>query len=133
MGIVRIIKTGKGATKYKLKMNLTGVVKGANRGVTKGMRKVARKVQHEIRELAPVDTGHMKKNTFVKAVGGNKPRLEVTSPYYALFVEKGTVNMEPQPFIRPIIHGHRQSIIKQIAKEGRKETEKAIGKRRKRR
>jgi len=132
MGIVRIIKTGKGMTKYKLKMNLEGVVKGTSKGVTKGMKKVARMVQHEIRERAPEDTGFMKENTFVKAVGGKKPRMEVRSPYYALFVEKGTVNMDAQPFITPVIKGMRRDIISRIAKEGRKETERAIGKRRKR-
>jgi len=130
LGIRIISKRGEGMTKYRLTMNLKGVVKGANQGVTKGMTKVARFVQREIRKRAAVDTGYMKENTFVRAVGGMKPRIEVKTPYYGLFVEKGTVNMEAQPFITPVIHGMRRDIISRIAKEGRKETERAIRKRR---
>lgn len=126
MGLIR-----KG-TKYKLKMNLKGVVKGANRGATAGMKKVAPIIQREIRKRAPVDTGYMRDHTVVKAVGGKKPRMEVTTAPYGLFVEKGTVKMDAQPFITPVIKGMRRDIISRIAKEGRKETERAIGKRRKR-
>ena len=110
--------------RFQFDMNVKGAVKGAERGATKAMKIVAKQIEQEISKRAAVDTGELRDSVKVTAVGGKKPRMEVRTVEHGLYVEFGTVNMEAQPFIRPVIQGQRNSILKRIAQIGRKELER---------
>jgi HK97 gp10 family phage protein len=62
--------------------------------------KVAEKIAVEQRNTAPVLTGALRDSISIEHVGKAEVRVGPTVPY-ARFVEDGTANMAPQPFIRP--------------------------------
>lgn len=130
--------------KWKVTMDLKNQVANVRRGVTDGMKKAAKILEAEIKSRARVGKksfvdkwgahpGAMKRTTAVKAIGGKRPRMEVTSTNYALYMDQGTSTIEPDYFITGTIKQYRRSIIKSIAAEARKQSAKRAAKGRGRR
>ncbi|MCJ7854621.1 HK97-gp10 family putative phage morphogenesis protein [Pseudomonas monteilii] len=74
----------------------------------------ARVARDKVRASAPFRTGRLKRGTVasvakrsetpgevVAGVRVSAPRKDKEAPYYWVFLEKGTVNMAAQPYIRP--------------------------------
>jgi HK97 gp10 family phage protein len=64
------------------------------------------------RQLAPVDTGFMRDNIAVTEVS-SKTGLHATvksQADYSVFVEYGTVNQDPQPFMTPAFESARHQL-----------------------
>jgi HK97 gp10 family phage protein len=129
--------------KFKVNVNLKGQVKAAKRGATKAMKDAAKKLEKEIKAAAPVQVskrtpyvdkygrhgGALKKSVDVKAVGGENPRLEIRTHDYGLYVDQGTVNQPPNPFVTGTVRANRRAIVRGIAKQTAKEMKKASVKR----
>lgn len=64
------------------------------------------------KQLAPVDTGAMRDAIEqTEIANGNNLRAVIESPQdYSAFVEYGTVNMEPQPFMTPAFESARRQV-----------------------
>lgn len=85
------------------------------------LRDGANFMKDEIRERCPVDTGALRDSVRVVARRGTPTRVVfqvvagapfteakqakygIKAPFYALFVERGTVHAPPHPFMRPAI------------------------------
>lgn len=74
-----------------------------------GGREASNVIQAEAERRAPSRTGTLKRNIRVRGGRGKKRirfRIGTTKKaYYAGFVEYGTKNMRPQPFLRPALDG----------------------------
>lgn len=78
-----------------------------------GVQTVASDIAAVAREHVPVVTGRLRdsigtRRTMSKGQEGDTVRVEATAPY-AQFVELGTRNMPPQPFLRPSAARYRQN------------------------
>lgn len=84
-------------------------------------------VAQEMRELAPVDTGRLRESIGVTvedglvSVGPTKP-----DAWYAHFLEFGTVEMAPRPFITPAFDHTQQQMEERIAKGISAEIRKSV-------
>lgn len=106
---------------FKLEFSTKGLVRKVGKGMGEAFKKVTPVMEKEIKAITPVDKGDLQKSVTVRAITRTpNPRIEVKTLFYGLFVEKGTVNMEKQPFIRPVMVGMRKSWEKAIAKEVKK-------------
>lgn len=70
------------------------------------------------RQLAPVLTGNLRDSIAIEIPkSGNMLSVRVVaSAPYAAFVELGTVNTEPQPFLGPAMQAVRDNLINRLLK-----------------
>ncbi len=90
------------------------------------MRPAMKVVQREAKQNAPVDTGQTKKAIKVRAMRKSRTRFGIETrvgegdykgdEYYAAFLEFGTSEMEPHPFMRPA-YDSKKDEAKRIALE----------------
>jgi len=101
--------------KFKVSMRLGNVVKSSNKDVSLAMKSAAAALQKKIRAAARVDTGFMKAHTFVTArTTGKNPAINVRSTDYAIFLDQGTVHIEPDFFITGTLAQERKRVEKLI-------------------
>jgi HK97 gp10 family phage protein len=79
----------------------------------KAMRPVMKEVQKTAKSLVPVDTGNLKKGIKVRSAKRSRKYigLDVRTDddnFIAKFVEYGTENQSPQPFMRPAFDQHEK-------------------------
>ena len=109
-------------SKYKIVFPAKRAVNRMTTNSATAMKKIAKQIEMGIKSLTPVDTGRLKSNYKVKFVGprGKNPKLVVTGMNYSGYVEFGTVNMDAQPHIRPIVVGQRANWERALAREARR-------------
>jgi HK97 gp10 family phage protein len=68
------------------------------------MLKLSLEIVDEAKRIVPVDTGRLQNAIGIKSARTGKIEVgtDDTAPY-AMFVEFGTKNMPPQPFMRPAV------------------------------
>ena len=72
------------------------------------MDKIANRLETELVNAVPVDTGLLKRSINVSFRGDT---IVIRMVEYGLYVEFGTVNQRPNPFIRNTIQTKMQNII----------------------
>ena len=87
------------------------------KAISKATRTTAKEVLQDAKALVPHDTGALEKSLTVRAatrLGRGRRGHQVTTrdifqtEFYGHFVEFGTVNQEPDPFLRPALWGNEQ-------------------------
>jgi len=117
-------------SKYKLTFKAGDAARYAGKGAKAGMEKVSKKLERGMKSFCPVDSGKLRSSIRVEVVSrGPNPRFEVRTVDYGSHVENGTINMDAQPFIRPVMIGLRKQWVREVATEGKKYVNKS-GKRR---
>jgi len=80
------------------------------------MQRATQLVQRTAKEMAPVDTGHLRRNIMRKThtLPNNTGIVgEVYDPVeYGVYQEFGTSKMKAQPFMRPALKVHQETIKK---------------------
>lgn len=71
----------------------------------------AKLVKSRAQQLAPVRTGHLKKSIRKKKVKPGRFTVRVDA-FYGIYVEMGTRNMAPQPYLRPAVTFARKELKK---------------------
>jgi len=102
--------------------NLDRLVKKYNRlgniDMKPVMQRATQLVQRTAKEMAPVDTGHLKRNIMRKTyTSPNNTGVvgEVYDPVeYGVYQEFGTSKMKAQPFMRPALRVHQETIYKEF-------------------
>lgn len=102
------------------------------RVLTQAMREAANLIKDEAKMHCPVDTGALRDSIRTVARRGTPTRVVfnvvaggeftaskqekygIKSPYYALFVERGTIKAPPHPFMRPAIEQGAQAAIDRV-------------------
>ena len=79
-----------------------------NRVLREATRAVANELKEEVVSRAPVRRGKLRRNVHIRGVnpdtGNSDNTMKADNPrnaFYWRFVEMGTVNMPPHPFVRP--------------------------------
>jgi HK97 gp10 family phage protein len=106
-----------GLSELRAKLRL---LKGVN--LTKVASAGAYKLQALAEPLVPVDTGALKNNVSVDALGDSGASLTYGQEY-AAYQEFGTAKMPPQPYVRPTIDQKSDEILKTMGDEMWKELE----------
>ena len=96
------------------------------------MREAANLIKDEAKLRCPVDTGALRDSIRVVPRRGTPTRVVmnvvagapfsasktekygIKAPFYAMFVERGTVHAPPHPFMRPAIEGGAQAAIDRV-------------------
>lgn len=102
-----------------------------------GALKALEPVAEDARALAPVDSGDLRGNITIsaKAPDGSDDRFDgravfvgilTGKPFYAGFIEFGTVNMRAQPFLGPAVDGNEALIFEILGAETAKLIEGAF-------
>jgi HK97 gp10 family phage protein len=90
-----------------------------NQLVRKGMTEAGRIVRDAARELAPVDTGELKKSIKARRPKGAKRgeiRREVRADApYAHIIEKGRKGAKAEPFLAPALEAKQSEVLQAIA------------------
>lgn len=99
----------------------------ARKIVRQSLRKAAKPILKKAKENCPVATGELKKNLKVRALKKRKHSYAVQAgtskgwykgdQFYAGFIEFGTVNMEPKPFMRPAFDSEKENSQKILISE----------------
>ena len=75
----------------------------------------SKRIERMAKVKAPVDTGALK-NSIFSAKAGNLT-YKVTAPqHYAIYVEKGTLKMRAQPYLKPALDAERPKLISNLRK-----------------
>ncbi|MFS0736935.1 HK97-gp10 family putative phage morphogenesis protein [Sphingomonas sp. 1P06PA] len=81
------------------------------------------------KELVPVDTGALRDSIEVQLPSGNAPTAIVGARepqgFYDNYIEFGTVNMPPQPFLRPAWEEQRDDAQRIVSKHMRGSVKRA--------
>lgn len=80
---------------------LTGESKALRARASQVVRKVAFDTEATAKRLAPVDTGNLRSSITTQVVGDGLTAGVVATASYAYWVENGTSQMAPQPFMGP--------------------------------
>lgn len=80
------------------------------------LRHVAEEVAAKARDLAPVDEGFLRSSIEVHS-GTDDSYDVIAAAYYAPWVEFGTENMAPQPFMRPAVDSVGQRAVEGVARK----------------
>jgi HK97 gp10 family phage protein len=111
----------------ELEKKLTGLEEKLTEALSEALDEIAGKIRDDARDLAPVDTGALRRSIRTEKKG----KLEVlviaggggvTNPRtgrevdYAGYVEYGTSRMSPQPYMRPALEKNLNLILR-IVKE----------------
>lgn len=101
--------------RVRVEVNVRGIREFARQlpQVREGVQAIADDVASEARRLAPVRTGTLRdsittRRMMRKGQEGDTVRVEA-KVYYAQFVELGTRDMRPRPFLRPAAARYRQN------------------------
>lgn len=78
------------------------------------MSKVAKDLHQDARSNTPVATGALRESIYLR--GGKDYRTVGTDLRYAMFVEFGTSDTSPQPFIHPAARKAEQSLFDEFRK-----------------
>jgi HK97 gp10 family phage protein len=82
------------------------------------MREILSQIAQETaivaKQLAPVDTGRLRESIAVMQEGDLKFTVVAGAPY-AAYVEFGTANQSPQPYLTPAIELTRQHLLRELA------------------
>lgn len=81
--------------------------------VEQGLRKAALRVEGSAKELTPVDTGNLRAS--IKVTPKKLSASVGTNVEYAGYVELGTANQPPQPYLYPALMQNKEQILKDIA------------------
>ena len=118
--------------------NLEKLPEKVQKRVVKGaVRAAAKPIVKEARRLVPVRTGNLKKSIGVNARRSDKTTVRVSiSPrkggrydgFYGHFVEFGTKNSAPHPFMRPAFEFAGGEAIKAFRAYMKKRIDKELGK-----
>ena len=76
---------------------LEDIERGMRRGAEVGRKRATEALAAKVRELAPVDTGHLRSTVTATDDG------VIVSAMYAAWVEFGTVRIVARPFVRPAV------------------------------
>lgn len=85
----------------QIKMNDAGVRELKDKALL-FLETIAENIRIEAQNIAPVKTGKLKDS--IKVFDGdnkNEKLIGTKTTTYALFVELGTIKMDPQPYLRP--------------------------------
>ena len=107
----------------ELEDKLSNLEEKLNRALAEALEEIAEKIRDDAKNLAPVDTGALRKSIRVEkegklqfsvvAGGGGvvnpKTGREVD---YAGFVEFGTRRMSPKPYMQPALERNRAEILR---------------------
>jgi len=74
------------------------------------IKPATRLVQTTAKTLAPVDTGFLKRSIFVRFEDLKMQGIVYTTTEYAPYMEFGTVNNRPHPFMIPALLYHKKDI-----------------------
>lgn len=77
-----------------------------NAAIAKALTKVARDIAADAARFAPVRTGALRASIADEPVQGNSVIIRASAEY-AGYVELGTRNMAPQPFLKPALYRNR--------------------------
>lgn len=117
---ISIRLTGAQALGAALQDIAAGALPLAAQGVAQGMGAMA----EEARRLAPIDTGELKESIRAGPVtlgdGGVRGQVAATAPH-APYLEMGTKEQAPRPFLYPAYQAQRDALVQAVAaaiKEG---------------
>lgn len=79
------------------------------------LTKIARQVRDDARAAAPVDTGALKDS--IKILGGADWRIVRSDLRYSAFVEFGTSDTPPQPYLWPQARRAQESLTEAIERD----------------
>lgn len=82
---------------------------GINAAITKLLEQLARDVADDAQRFAPVRTGALRASIHAEPVDGGDSVKVAASAEYAGYVELGTRNMAPQPYLKPALYRKRES------------------------
>ena len=96
---------------------------GIGKASEKNMAAAASHLEGEIRERAPVDTGHLRGSYGHIVQGGDKGAVAHvgTNVEYAAAQEYGTVHQGGTPHVRPALDANRDQLVKMMAADTLKE------------
>lgn len=100
----------------KLAADLNRAGKIAPEASSKALTGIARKLRDDARSSAPVDSGALRDS--IKVSGSRGSRTVYSDVRYAAFVEFGTSDTPPQPFLWPAVPAARKALIEGLVDIG---------------
>ena len=111
----------------ELEDKLSNLDEKLKRALEEALEEIAEKIRDDAKDLAPVDTGSLRKSIRVEKEGDLQVSViagggGVINPRtgrevdYAGYVEFGTSKMSPQPYMQPALEKNRDEILR-IVKE----------------
>lgn len=87
--------------------NTDEVLSSLEKAIKNGLTAIGLTAEGHAKKAAPVDTGRLR-NSITHAVKMDEKAAYIgTNVEYAPYVELGTVNMSPRPFLKPAATEHR--------------------------
>ncbi len=98
------------------------ISKALDKAAAQIVRYHAAQLQQKAQELAPVDTGHLKRSIFIKieSNGVDTTGIIRAEANYSGYVEKGTRFMDAQPFLFPAQMRVKPAFLRDIRMAARK-------------
>ena len=77
-----------------------------NDSVKNALNKTRFKIETTAKQLCPVDTGRLRASIYSKMTG-DLSAIVGDKVQYGIYLEKGTRNQRPQPFLMPAVQAHK--------------------------
>jgi len=105
--------------------NTNEVFESLYKGIDQGLTKSAMYLRDQVKPITPVDTGRLKKSmkyerveaTMVRVTADPQRFIDDREPYYAWYVEFGTVKMAPRAMIRRGFDENVDEVYNRFVKE----------------
>ena len=92
---------------FRIKSRLPEVQDAVEDAITKALEEIGLTAEGYAKKKCPVDTGRLRNS--ISHASTEDTAYVGTNVEYAVYVEMGTVNTKPQPYLRPAVTEHKDT------------------------